>query len=167
MFRDSFRTNTQRSSFVPNELWFQRPKMSPSWMALGATTQHFKSQMALIQKWPVVHGTIFSFFQLSTVCILFREKLQWSWIPQIAHLKIMYLCTPPLPRTVFNNLNLTYAQKSSTVSNAVICRKLSAQSLLLSFLKNQRHHRFCKGCLIRGSIWSFSISSDTFWSSLL
>lgn len=53
----------------------------------------------------------------------------------------------------------TYAQKSSTVSKEVICRRLSAQSLDLSFLKNQRHHRFCKGCFIKGSICNFSTSS--------
>ena len=40
---------------------------------------------------------------------------------------------------------VTYAQKSSTVSNLEINRRFACQVLLLSFLKNQSAHLFCKG----------------------
>lgn len=45
----------------------------------------------------------------------------------------------------------TYAQKSSTVSNAVMSLRFAVHSLVRSFLKNHRAHLFCRGCLMSES----------------
>lgn len=56
----------------------------------------------------------------------------------------------------------TYAQKSSTVSNAAIFLKFEAQSFALSFLKNQIAQQFSSGCFITGSM-AISPSGCSFW----
>merc|ERR550519_604582 len=50
------------------------------------------------------------------------------------------------------------AQKSSTVVTVMMGRWLSSQVRLLSFLKNQSVHAFCRGCFL---IFSGAITSES------
>lgn len=63
----------------------------------------------------------------------------------------------------------TYAQKSSTVSNAVMSLRFAVHSLVRSFLKNHRAHLFCRGCLMSesGAIMAPSSTGSSSSSSTL
>lgn len=100
---------------------------------LNCTNTEYKWNAAKMQM--IVLSLNYKFFKTCKIFVL--NKNIWYALRKVMNAKLTY--------------KSTYAQKSSTVSNAVMSLRFAVHSLLRSFLKNQRAHLFCKGCLMSES----------------